>query len=306
MGIGKAAMAAALLYIAACGAPKPPPTAGELALLAAKGDESAVAGLIGKMGVENSQEDRSTAYRALLAAGPLAGEKILAAAKGNADPAIREHALSLAANLKLTGAFEAAKEALMDKTFTRAHAAAWALGELGDERAIPLLADAMVRFKAGFAAREAGRALSRYGVKAVGAMVERYPAMDPEVKSYAIRILAETKSPGAKPVILAALGEPAYRADAVWAVGVMGKGNMDVDLVPHLGDPDPLVRIEACRAAGILERREAEKILDRMRSGDPEMVVREWAARGLGLIRGAPEKYMAKDKTWKEPDSLYH
>lgn len=301
----KLLIAAVIAAIAACGAPKPPPTAAELASLAAKGDASAAAGLIGKMGIQNSQEDRSIAYRALLALGSGAGKEILAATK-NADPAIREHALALSANLKLPGAFEAAGEALSDTSFTRVHAAAWALGELGDERAIPLLADAMVRFKAGFKAREAGRALARYGGKAAGVMADRYPSMDPEVKSYVIRILAEMKTPEAGPVILGALEDPKYRADAVWAVGVMGKGTMAVDLIPYLSDPDPLVRIEACRAAGVLEYREAEKTLMRMRSEDPDIVVREWAARGLGLIRGAPEKYLTKDRSWKEPDSLYH
>ena len=303
----KAHVLAVLLVsgLVACGAPKPPPTVAELTEEAAKGSEEAARELIVKLGEGASRDDRALAYKGLVENGAKFGQ-LITAALTDKDPARREHALALAANLRLPGTFEAAKEALADPSFTRPHAAAWALGELQDERAIPLLADAMVRFGPGFSAREAARAISRYGKKAAGPLVERYPRMDGEVKSYAIRILGEMRAPEGRPVIIAALKDPKYRADAVWAVGANGRIGEPVDLVPYLGDSDPRVRAEACRAAGVMVVRETAPTLDRMRAKDPDMVVREWAARGLGLLTDTPEKYLAKDGSWKEPDQLYH
>lgn len=294
-----------LLSLAACGAPKPPEATSLLAQKAAGGDAAAAKVLVERLGGGYSVADRALAYRGLLEAGAVSMPLAAEAAKDK-DEVRREHALALVGNLKVEGGFELARDALLDPSFTRSHAAAWALGELADERAIPLLVEAMAKSGPGLTARESARALTRFGEAAVPAVVARFPTFSPEVKSYAIRILGEMKFPAARPVVIASLNDPALRADAVWAVGVMGRVDPAVDLKPYLKDSNPVVRVEACRAAGLLEDRSVESVLDSMRQHDPVVIVREWAARGLGLVRGAPENYLTKENKWKEPDNLYH
>ena len=300
-----ALLAAGLLLLAACGAPKPPATVSDLALAAASGDAGAIEGLIGHLGSEVSPDERGRAYKALLDAGRAASKAVMAAT-GDADPARREHALALAANLKLDGAYEAAVKALLDPSFERAHVAAWALGELGNPAGIEPLADAMTRFGPGLTAREAARALEKFGPRAVPALLARMGSMRREVRGYVVRILGEIRDPRGKPAITAALADPELRVDAVWALGTLGLVGASFDSTPYLSDSDHRVRVEACRTTGLLGIKSAMTKLDVMRAKDEVVVVREWAARGKSLLTGVPEKYLTKDGKWKVPDNIYH
>jgi HEAT repeat protein len=114
------------------------------------------------------------------------------------------------------------------------------------------------------------------------------------------------RDPSAKPALTAALADPATREDAVWALGTMGKMGERVRLAPYLDDADWRVRVEASRAVGLLEEREAISALERMRGSDPMIAAREWAARGLSLLTGKPEPYRTAGGEWKAPDTLYH
>lgn len=299
----------ALLFCAAlavgCGTPTAPETTQALADKAAKGDLSAVETLLTRLGAASSIDERGQAYRAVIEAGKKAGPVVMKFTR-DSDPVRREHALALAANLKAEGAFDAAVAALGDQSFTHAHSAAWALGELGDERAIAPLADALARSKPGLTARESARALERFGGKAVGAIVSRIGMMNPDVRGYAVRVLGEMRDPAGRPSVLAALSDPTLRADALWALGTMGKELGGLSMTPYLKDSDPTVRVEACRTAGLLAERGALPLLDAMRASDPVIVVREWAARGMGLMTGDAEKYKTKAGEWKIPDMIYH
>lgn len=294
-----------LLLVAGCGAPAPKESTQSLAAKAAKGDLGAAEALLERLGGSYSIDERALAYKSIIETGKKAGPIAMKAVR-DADPVRREHALALATNLGAEGIYEAALEALADRNFDRNHSAAWALGELGDERAIGPLSDALAGSKPGLTARESARALEKFGARSVPAIVAKFPAMNAEVKGYAIRILGEIRDPEGRQTVLGALSDPKLRADALWALGTMGKTGGRLELAPFLKDADPLVRVEASRTAGLLDERGALPLLDSMRASDPVIVVREWAARGMGLMTGEAEKYKTKTGEWKTPDMIYH
>lgn len=305
--IGKRAPALglALLVLSACGVPEPPASLPELAKRAAEGDAKAAQGLVALLGGATGTDQRAEAYRALLEAGAKTAGQAIAAAARDADPIRREHALALAGNLKLDGAFDLARDALADPAFPRAHAAVWVLGELADPRALPLLADALAKGQPPLASREAARALSRFGAPAAAPILERLPAMRGEARSSALRILGELKAPEVKPALVRALDDAETRRDALWALGTLGRVGPPVDLKPYLADTDWRCRVEACRSLSLLHDVSAAPALDRMRRGDAVVEVREWAARALGILTERHEQYQTLAGAWKNPDELY-
>lgn len=301
-----ALLALVLLAVQACGVPEPPASVPELAKRAAAGDAEAVKKLFALLGRDTPAEQRSEAYRALLEAGSKNVGPAALAASRDADAVRREHALALVGNFKPEGAFDAAREALADASFPRSYVAAWVLRELADPRAIPLLVEALVRGEPPQTAREAARSLSSFGAPSVAPIVARLGSMSGAPRGYAIRILGEIRSAEAKPALIQALSDPALRLDALWALGTMGPSvGAPVDLTAYLSDPDWRIRAEACRSVGFLETKAAEPVLERMRRSDPVIEVREWAARGLSLLRGEHEQYMTPGNAWDNPDQLY-
>ncbi len=308
------------LLIGGCELPKPPRTMDELVAGTRDDDAGAAEELLSFLGSRSTSDERALAYRTLLEKGKLIAPRIIeactnsdAGSGSDYDQGLREHALALAANLKLEGTFEAASKALADPGFKRAHAAAWALGELGDPAAIGALVTALISTPSEIAAREAARALARFGPKAIIPLVEGLAAMNTTRRGYALRNLGELRDVRGRPALIAALRKPATRADAVWALGTMGRvktaengGNEIFDLTAYLQDDDWRVRVEASRSVGLLRDRSAAPQLDALRQTDGVMAVREWAARGLSLIKGEPQPYMNSAGEWVITDSLYH
>jgi HEAT repeat protein len=293
---------AGVVLSAACGVPAPPNVA-DLAAKAGKGDAGAIEGLVGLLGASQPAETRAAAYEALLAAGTRTAPKVLGVCRDE-DPTRREHALALAGNLKLPGAYEEAVVALGDRAFPRRYVAAWTLGELGDARAVgPLLA--AVSRESGEAAREAARSLVKLGQPSAAPVRAALPTLRGEAKGYAIRILGELRDAQAVPLLEAVLADPTTRADAAWALGTLGLPEAGPALEPLLADPEWRVRLEACRSLGLLEVRAADRPLDRLRESDPVPAVREWAARSLGLLRGKPQTFPNALGQRVEPENLY-
>lgn len=293
------------LTVGACDAAKPPATLEELVSRAEGDDPAAVASLVDRLGTRSDTDTVGRVYRLLLERGTLAPEAIRAGWRAE-DPSVREHALAIGANLKLAGIEDAALAALADPGFSRGHAAAWALGELGDGAAIPALVEAVVSGEPLLKARESVRALAKLGEPGVAALAARAGELSGARKGFALRVLGESRLVAVKPVLLAGLADPESRVDAVWALGTMGKVGEPADLVAYLSDPDWRVRVEASRAVGLLDDHRADPVLDRMREQDPVAAAREWAARGLSLLRGEPQQYCHPDAGWQTPDSLYH
>jgi HEAT repeat protein len=301
------------LLLSACELPKPPRTLEQLVEGTRTGEVAAAEELLTYLGSASATDDRAVAYRTLLEKGSLIAPRIIEACGGGSDQGLREHALALAANLKLEGTFAAAEGALADPAFARSHAAAWALGELGDTGAIPLLVNALASTPSEVTAREAARALAKFGPDAIMPMVDGLDRMNPARRSYTLRNLGELRDFRGRPALVRALKDPATRADAVWALGTMGRikdpqsGEVEVfDLAPYLEDEDWRVRVESSRAVGLLRDTKAQPLLDNLRRTDEVMAVREWAAIGLSLILGEPQAYLNAAGEWANPDSLYH
>jgi HEAT repeat protein len=294
-----------LLFLAACGVPSAP-SVGELQGRAAGGDGGAARELVRLLGREAPAEVRAEAYRALLEVGASHADRVREACR-DPDPVRREHALALAANLRLEGAFAEAVRALEDPAFPRRYVAAWALGELGHTGAVGPLVEALKR-ESGEVAKAVVRALVRLGPEAVGPLLPEVPSLGAEGRGYAVRALGELRDPRALPVLLSLLADPADasgRADAAWALGQLGDPRAGEALLPVLGDPQWRTRLEATRAAGLLEARGAEGALEQLRQADPHPAVREWAARSLAMLRGTPQTYPNARGEWVLPDELY-
>ncbi len=290
-----------LAGLAACGVPRTA-TVPELVGRLEAGDAAAAAELVARMGRGAPRSERSRAYVALLAV-PDGIEQAVRNACRSPDPVLREHALALAANRRWAWAAGEATVALGDPEFPRRYVGAWALGELGAAGAADALLDALE--SGGETAREAARALVKLGPAAVPRVLERLPTLGDDARGYAVRVLGDTGAPSAVPALLAALENPATRADAAWALGRCGDRAAGPALVRLLGDPDRNVRMQAVRALGLLETAVAEQSLDRLRRQDPERAVREWAARSLAILRGTPQTYPDDRGVPVLPDALY-
>lgn len=305
MKVVSALVLATGLFLSACGVPSAP-SVDELRGRAAEGDAGAARELVRLLGREAPAETRAAAYRALLEAGAPHADRLREACR-DPDPVRREHALALSANLRLEGAVAEAVRALEDAAFPRRYVAAWALGELGDAAAVGPLVRALTG-ESGEVAKAVVRALVRLGPEAVEPLLGVVPTLGPEGRGYGVRALGELRDPRALPVLLSVLADPddaAGRADAAWALGRLGDPRAGEALVPVLGDPQWRTRLEASRALGLLEVREAEGALERLRRDDPHPAVREWAARSLAVLRGAPQTYPDARGQWVLPGELY-
>ncbi len=304
--IARAILPVALVaLLAGCSRVAPPLSIAELEAKAAAGDTSAYKGFVEYLGSSRTGEEQRRAYIALVAAGQKAAAEVRQALESS-DPAVREHAFALAGNLKLEGTFDLAAKTIADTSLKRRHSAAWALGELGDERAIPILATAMGSDPDELTRREAARAINRFEMRATPALLEQLPKAKTEYRGTILRVLGELRDPAGKAAIIGGLKDPATREDAVWALGSMGKAGDFFDPTPYLSDPDWNVRVMAARAVGLIGIKGAKPTLDKMRMNDPVKAVREWAARGLALIDGTPSHYRTTSGELESPDNLYH
>lgn len=294
------------IAVCACGVPARP-SLDELAGRVQRGDPEAVELLLGHLGREGDPSERARVYGILLDV-PAGATAPLVAALDAGDPVRREHALALAANLRLKGAADAALRALRDRTFTRRYVAAWTLGELGATSAAADLVEVLAQGEQ-LAAREAARALVKLGPETVPTLLAALPRQEPVAAGYAVRSLGELGDARAAPALLAILEQsqtpPELRADTAWALGRLGDPAAGEALLPWLGDPIWRVRLEVCRALGLLQVSAADPELDRLRRVDPVPAVREWAARSLALLRGAPQTFQDAKGEERAPDSLY-
>jgi len=293
---------ALLVLLAGCGVPAPP-SIPELQGRASRGVGAAAAELLELVGSKAPADIRAEAYRSLLAAGGEHAALIVKACRDR-DPVRREHALALAANLKLAGAAAEALRALEDRSFPRRYVAAWALGELGDPTAVGPLVRALGQGQ-GETSKEAARSLVKLGKPAVPMLIEALPGLTGEGRGYALRTLGELQDLRALEALVAALADPGSRTEAAWALGKLGASAATDALLPLLDDPAWQVRLEASRSLGLLEARQAQEALAVLREQDPAPAVREWAARSLALLKGVPQTYPNARGEWVLPDELY-
>ncbi len=263
------------------------------------GDAGASRALVQALGASD-RELALLAYRGVLEAGPVCAPALLEALSGR-DPARWEAAAAALANLREKKAVPALVEALGEGG-PRAPTAAWALGMLGDPAAVGPLAKALATPRESLR-RQAVRALVRMGSPAVEEAVLKAWSEDPAVERPAIRVLGEMRSRAALAPLLAA-GE-ANRDAAVWALGRIADPAAGAAVRSAMGDSRWQVRREAAQALGALGDRGDEPLLRRALE-DPEPVVREWGARSLMTITGHEVLYRDEAGKMVPPYNLFH
>ncbi len=112
---------------------------------------------------------------------------------------------------------------------------------------------------------------------------------DPSVRVAAVRALARLNTPGAGPLITAALADPvlAVRSAAVDVVLLVAGFNGFAPLLPLLADPDASLRAHVARVVGELRVTDATGALTGLLMTDSSASVRKAAAWALGRIGGA-------------------
>jgi len=217
------------------------------------------------------------------------------------DKSVGEHAAGALGALQAKEAVDGLVAALTRPDFRR-YAAAWALGEIADTRAIPALVRAL-----GDADPEtrkfATRSLVKFGPLASDALLAALADPSAPVRRYAVRALGQIQERRAVEPLLTLEG----RIDQdvlLWAFGRLGDLRGLPVLERSAGAADWKVRLAAVQALGDLADLAAVPTLKKALA-DPEWIVREWAARGLESVTG--ERFTYRDQHGKDvvPYSLY-
>lgn len=283
----------------ACGRVEKDRPLDEVIAAAKGGDASAVGDLIRRF-AHPDQAVFQKAWDAVTALGP-AAEPELIAALSSGDPAVAEAA---AGALGGSGS-KAAVEPLIGALTTwksRRYVAAWGLGEIQDQRAIPALVAALGDRDLEVA-KYATRSLVKFGPRATPALLRALDAPDARARHYALRALGEIRDPPAFDAILAAGGK-VERDVHLWALGRIADRRGYPVVAAAAGDPDTGVRLAAVQALRDLGDERAVPLLTATLE-DPEWIVREWAARGLESITGNRHRYRDQHGEQVYPYALY-
>ena len=298
MGIFPAALISILL-LAGCGrVEKEQPIAAVIAAAKA-GDAAATRDLVRRFAHPDPLVSEK-AWEAVVALGP-AAEPALIEGLAATDPTVAEFCAGALGGRSAKAALDPLMKAL--KTWpVRRYVAAWALGEIGDPRAIPALVAALgdrdfeVR-------RYSARSLIKFGKEATPALLKVLEAPSDQARRYAVRALGEIRDPDSAAALLALAGK-VDRDVHLWALGRLGDRRGFETVAAAVADPDHLVRLTAIQALNDLGDERAVPILTAALA-DPEWIVREWAARGLESITGNRYRYRDQHGAEVYPYSLY-
>jgi len=215
----------------------------------------------------------------------------------------REYTLAALGTLRAREAFDALVAALEDTGFERRYIAAWALGQLGDARGVaPLIAalnddNETVR-------RYATRSLIKLDRHAVEPMIAALPTATTRAAGYLIRALGDIGDARAVEPLLAQVSGP-NRPLVFQALAKLKDRRAEAALIEGLKDADWRSRSFAAMALGPLGSPQSATALEPLLD-DPEVVVREWAARSLEMITGKHVRYRDAKGELVLPYSIYH
>lgn len=265
------------------------------------GDGQALTRLVQLLGhSENGVNDR--VYPKVVALGKEAVPALLQQANSR-DAILREYTLAALGTLRAPEGFDAMVKALQDTGFERRYIAAWALGQLGDARGVaPLIAalddsNETVR-------RYATRSLIKLDRHAVAPMLAALPHASTRAAGYLIRALGDIGDARAVEALLDQVNGP-NRALAFQALGKLKDKRAENALIAGLKDSDWRSRMFAAMALGPLGSSKAAAALKPLLD-DPEIVVREWAARSLEMVTGQHVRYRNAKGEMVLPYSIYH
>ncbi|PYQ21933.1 MAG: hypothetical protein DMF81_13890 [Acidobacteria bacterium] len=187
---------------------------------------------------------RNAAMEIYVKLGPRAGEALLQLLD-DSDQEVRNFAAVMLGARRERRAVERLIAALADPDLNVRHAAAAGLGQIGDPRAVLPLVEVL--------------------------------RTEPWLQYPAIGALGEIGDPQAAPALLDLLGDELLRGPAMEALGRLAGREALPRLVPHLYDPDPLLRNMAIQAVVAIEQRATAS----GESLDPEV---QAALRRQGLV----------------------
>jgi HEAT repeat protein len=153
-----------------------------------------------------------------------------------------------------TPAFDPLTKALAGTAWIARTNAAWALGALGNRRAVPLLSRSLADTEANVRKRSAWALGALDASEAVPALVEALKDSDAGVREQAAWALGAIDDRRAVDGLVAALGDSvaSVRRQAAWALGAIGDARAVQALMKGLKDADAGVRKQAAWALGAI------------------------------------------------------
>ena len=289
----------ALVLLGGCGrVEKEQPIAAVIAAAKA-GDAAATRNLIRRFAHPDPLVSEK-AWEVVVALGD-AAEPALIEGLSATDPTVAEFCAGALGGRSSKAALDPLMKALKNWPVRR-YVAAWALGEIGDPRAIPALVAALGD-RDGEVSKYAARSLIKFGKEATDALLKALEAPSEQTRHYAVRALGEIQDPRSADTLLGLAGK-VNRGVHLWALGRLGDRRGFETVVAAVADPDHLVRLTAIQALNDLGDERAVPVLTAA-LGDPEWMIREWAARGLESITGNRHRYRNQHGEEVYPYSLY-
>lgn len=290
---------AGLLLVAGCSRGLSDRPLAEVIAAAEKGGTPALRELVDRFGDPDPELAQQAWEAAVRIGAPVVPECISALAAQNLS--ISEHAAGALGALQAKEAVDGLIAALARPDFRR-YAAAWALGEIADARAIPVLVRALGDTDPE-TRKFATRSLTKFGPLASDALLAALTDPAAPVRRYAVRALGQMQERRAVEPLLTLAGQVDQEV-LLWAFGRLGDMRGLPVLERAAGAADWKVRLAAVQGLGDLADPAAVPALKKALA-DPEWIVREWAARGLESVTGQRVTYRNQRGNEVVPYSLY-
>lgn len=290
-----------LLVLVGCSQQEGPLDFEVLASRAKTGQAEAFRSLVDLLG-ETQNNVNGRAYGILMERGeasiPYLLEKV-----DDQDVERREHVIAGLGTLKAVSAVKAIGAVLQKRDLKRRYVAAWALGEIGTEDAVPFLIAALDDPE-GEVRKRTTRSLIKLNQIAVPALLDYLPKANAGGGAGAIRALGDIGDRRALPVLLKMLDSP-MRREIFHALGKLKDPAAEHGLISGLSDADWENRMAAAMALGPIGGAKADAAL-RLTLEDDVEVVREWSARSLEMISGKRTLFRNSQGEMVLPYHIYH